>query len=212
MSKKSRTKFIGRHLMLKGTYIEKLLSGEKRATIRRGIVKPKYDEITIHAGGRPVAKAKITRVYYKKLSELGDYEAKLEGYNSREELIEELKRVYKGIRDDEYVTIIEFEVTQRLDMLPPEDPYLGLKPVDIARIALRYLKSELNDLELKILIDITRTNSIRKTAIRVLGDLNKRGVVRRVIKKVLKMLMERGLLKVAGSDTSQAGNNREHSS
>ncbi len=182
--------------MLKGTYVEKLLSGEKKATIRRGIVKPKYDEITIHAGGRPVAKAKIIRVYYKKLHELGDYEAKLEGYNSREQLIEELKRVYKGIRDNEYVTIIEFEITQKLDMLPPEDPYLGLEPVDIARIALRYLRNELGDLEIKILTDLTRTNSIRKTALRVLGNLNKRGIVRRVIRNVLKILVEKGLLKV----------------
>lgn len=190
--------------MLKGAYVEKLLSGEKRATVRRGIVKPKYDEITIHAGGRPVAKAKITRVYYKKLHELSDYEAKLEGYNSREELIQELKRVYKGIRDDEYVTVIEFEITQRLDVLPLEDPYLGLEPVDIARIALRYLRNELSDLEIKILTDLTRTNSIRKTALRVLGDLNKRGVVRRVIRKALKMLVEKGFLKVG--EPSQGSN------
>jgi len=37
-------KFIGRHLMLKGEYIEKVLNGEKKATIRKGVYKPKYDE------------------------------------------------------------------------------------------------------------------------------------------------------------------------
>jgi hypothetical protein len=191
----TRAKFIGRHLMLKGAYVEKILCGEKRATIRRGIVKPKYNEITIHAGGRPVAKARISRVYYKKLCELGDYEAKLEGYSSREELIRELRRVYKGIRDDEYVTVIEFEVTQRLNKLPPEEPYLGLKPVDIARIALRYIKDELRDFEIKVLIDLTRTNSIRATAMRVLGDVNKRAVIRKIIKKALRILVEKGLIK-----------------
>ena len=48
--------------MLKGEYIEKVLNGEKKATIRKGVYKPKYDEVIIHAGGRPIAKAKITRV------------------------------------------------------------------------------------------------------------------------------------------------------
>jgi len=206
MVEKTKVKFIGRHLMLKGVYIEKILSGEKRATIRRGIVKPKYNEITIHAGGRPIAKAKITRVYFKRLRELGDYEAKLEGYTSREELIEELRRVYKGIRDDDYVTIIEFEVTQRLNMLLSEDPYHGLKPVDIARIALRYIKNELSDFEVKILIDLTRTSSIRKTTLRVLGNLNKRGIVRRTIKKAIKMLIEKGVLKTMRVESDMSEN------
>jgi len=206
MVEKTKVKFIGRHLMLKGVYIEKMLSGEKRATIRRGIVKPKYNEIIIHAGGRPIAKAKITRVYFKRLRELSDYEAKLEGYTSKEELIEELRRVYKGIRDDDYVTIIEFEVTQRLDMLPFEDPYHGLKPVDIARIALRYIKNELSDFEVKILIDLTRTSSIRKTTLRVLGNLNKRGIVRRTIKKAIKMLIEKGVLKTMRVESDMSEN------
>jgi len=206
MTKRTRVKFIGRHLMLKGVYIEKLLNGEKRATIRKGIVKPKYSEITIHAGGKPVAKAKIARVYFKRLHELSDYEAKLEGYTSREELIEELRRVYKDIRDDDYVTIIEFEVTQRLDMLPLEDPYHRLEPVDIARIALRYLKDKLSDLEVKILIDLTRTGSIRKTTLRVLGDLNKRGIVRKTIKKALKILIEKGILKTTRVESKTSEN------
>jgi len=193
--------------MLKGAYIEKMLTGEKRATIRKGVVKPKYSEITIHAGGKPVAKAKITRIYFKKLRELSEYEAKLEGYTSREELIDELRRVYKGIRDDDYVTIIEFEVTQRLDMLPLEDPYHGLKPVDVARIALRYLKDELSDFEVKILVDLTRTGSIRKTTLRVLGDLNKRNVVRRTIKKALKTLIKKGILKTTLVESKESKTN-----
>lgn len=192
--------------MLKGIYADKLLAGEKRVTIRKGIVRPKYNELIVHAGGRPIAKVKVTRVYFKKLKELGEYEAKLEGYSNPEELIRELKKVYKDISDEDYVTVIEFEVVQRLDQLEPEDPYLGLKPADIARLALRYLSSELSDFEKKVLLDITRTNSIRGTSINVFKDLNKRYIVRKILRKALRALCDRELIKVKNK---QAFNNAQ---
>lgn len=180
--------------MMKGTYVEKLLKNEKKATIRKGIIKPKYSEVIIHAGGRPVAKAKITRVYYKKLKELGEYEAQIEGYNRVEDLVNELRKVYKNVGEDDYFTIIEFEVIQRLDEVTPGDPYCGLKPADIARIALRYISSELLDLEKKILLDLTRTNSIRRTAIDVFKDINKRRLVRKTLRKALRILQSKNIL------------------
>ncbi len=202
---KTKMKFIGRHLMLKGEYIEKVLNGEKKATIRKGVYKPKYDEVIIHAGGRPIAKAKITRVYYKKLSELGEYEARIEGFNNVEELINELKKVYGRISKEDYFTIIEFEVIQRLDELASEDPYYGLTPADIARIALRYLDKELTELDRKILLDLTRTNSIRKTAINVFKDLNKRGIVRKAVRKALRFLIERNLISTQEKQSLESG-------
>lgn len=188
-------KYLGRHLMIKGTYIEKVLNNVKKATIRRGIVKPKYKEVIIHAGGRPIAKAKITRVYHKKLKELGEYEAQIEGYSSVEELLHELRRVYKDIKDDEYFTVIEFEIIQRFDELVNEDPYYGLAPADIARIALRYVNENLTDLEKRVLIDLTRTNSIRKTTINIFGNLNRRSIVRGTLRKALRILIERNFLR-----------------
>lgn len=192
--------------MLKGVYIEKLLSNEKRATIRKGIYKPKYSEVIIHAGGKPVAKARIIRVYYRKLRELGDYEARLEGLRDVAELVEELRRVYGDVKEDDYFTVIEFEVTQRLDDLTTEDPYLGLTPSDIARIALRYLDKELSENEKKILADLTRTNSIRKTAVNLFKDLNKRGVVRRIIRRTLKLLVDKDLIHVRTRDKISKNN------
>lgn len=182
--------------MLKGVYAEKLLKGEKKATIRKGIVKPKYGELIVHAGGKPVAKIKITNVYYKKVNELSNYEAKLEGYESLDELLRELKSVYGELDEDDYVTVIEFKVVQRLDELEPEDPYLGLNPADVARLAIRYLSKELGDFEKKVLLDLTRTNSIRKTSINVLGNLNKRYIVRRILRKVLKLLQDKNLVSI----------------
>ena len=48
--------------MLKGEYAGKLFSGEKRATVRLGIVRVRRPEVIIHAGGRPVAKARIREI------------------------------------------------------------------------------------------------------------------------------------------------------
>ncbi|MEM0031425.1 MAG: ASCH domain-containing protein [Desulfurococcaceae archaeon] len=197
---KSRVKFFGRHIMLKGAYIEKLLSNEKKATIRKGIYKPKYSEVIIHAGGKPVAKARITRVYYRRLKELGEYEARLEGFKNTSELVEELRRVYGDINEDDYFTVIEFEIIQKLNDLTTEDPYYGLTPSDIARIALRYLSGELNENEKKILIDLTRTNSIRKTAVNLFKDLNKRALVRRTLRRTLRLLIEKNLIHVKTID------------
>ncbi|MEM1596571.1 MAG: ASCH domain-containing protein [Desulfurococcaceae archaeon] len=197
---KSRIKFFGRHIMLKGAYIEKLLSNEKKATIRKGIYKPKYSEVIIHAGGKPVAKARITRVYYRRLKELGEYEARLEGFKNTSELVEELRRVYGDINEDDYFTVIEFEIIQKLNDLTTEDPYYGLTPSDIARIALRYLSGELNENEKKILIDLTRTNSIRKTAVNLFKDLNKRALVRRTLRRTLRLLIEKNLIHVKTID------------
>ncbi|HIC98413.1 MAG TPA: ASCH domain-containing protein, partial [Pyrodictiaceae archaeon] len=40
-----QVKFLGRHLMVKGEYVDNILSGKKRATIRLGIVKLRYKEL-----------------------------------------------------------------------------------------------------------------------------------------------------------------------
>ncbi|MEB3787346.1 MAG: ASCH domain-containing protein, partial [Desulfurococcales archaeon] len=64
---RGRRQWLGRHLMLKGEYAELLLSGRKRATIRLGVVRPKYREVIIHGGGRPRAKAVIEGVEVKRV-------------------------------------------------------------------------------------------------------------------------------------------------
>ncbi len=190
----SKVKFLGRHLMVKGRYVKLILSGKKTATIRLGIVKPKYREIIVHGGGKPVAKIEIVSVKHKKVKELTNEDAVKDGFRSKDELIKELEKVYDGITLDDWVTIIEFRVVQRLDNLPLQDPYMGLSPADIARLALRYLSNELGDDEKKVLLDLTRTESIRKTAYRIYGSIAKRYIVRRILKKVLNKLVDKNLL------------------
>ncbi len=190
----SKPKFLGRHLMVKGEYVDDILSGRKKATIRLGIVKLRYNELIVHGGGRPVAKIRVTRVRYKKVSELTDEDAVLDGFNSLDELLRELKKNYGDVKPDDYVTIIEFEVVQDLTSLEPQDPYLGLRPADVARLGLRYLRDMLSDEDVKVLTELTRTDSIRATAINLYGDLGKRWRVRRVLRRVLRELLRRGLI------------------
>ncbi len=190
-----RTVYLRRHLMVRGEYARLLLRGEKRATIRLGKVVPRYDEVIIHSWGRPIAKAKIGRVYYKRVRELGDKEARLDGFRSREELLRELKRVYGDISDDDLVTIIELEVTQRFDELVSEDPYYGLKPQDIARLALRYLRDELSAEERSLLDKLARGKSIRQVALETAGSPTNRRVIRRVLRKALSLLVKRGVIR-----------------
>ncbi len=189
--------FLRRHIMVKGRFVDLIISGKKRSTIRLGRVVPRYDEIIIHGGGRPIAKAKIVNVIYKRVRELTDEDAKKDGYNSVNELLRDLERVYgRKISPDDIVTIIEFEVEKVFTDLNPEDVYLGLSPVDLARIAYRYLRKELSNEELKILDAVMRYKSIREASLKLFKTLNKRWVIRKVLRKCLKMLIERGVLKV----------------
>ncbi len=180
--------------MVKGDYVDLILRGLKKATIRIGIIKPRYNEIIIHGGGRPIAKIRIKNIRYKKVRELNDADAHLDGFKNKQELLENLKRMYGKIHDDDIVTIIEYELIQRLDNLPMEDPYLGLNPADIARIALRYISDQLNEKEKEILLDLTRTNSIRKTSLNLFKTLNKRYIVRKVLRRAIEILKTKGYL------------------
>ena len=181
--------------MVKGRYVDLILSGKKTATIRLGLVRPRYKEMIVHGGGRPVAKISITKVVYKKVKELTEEDAIKDGFNNLSELLEELKKVYPNISNDDWVTIIEFKVIQRLDQLPVQEPYMGLKPSDLARLGLRYLNNELNDKDKKILLELTRTNSIRMTAINLFGSIEKRYFVRKTLKKVLDLLLRKGIIR-----------------
>ena len=183
--------------MVKGRFVDLILSGKKTTTIRLGRVVPKHDEIIIHGGGRPIAKAKIKRVVYKRVRELTEEDARKDGYNSLEELLQDLEDVYgRRVYPDDIVTIIEFEVIQTFTDLNPEDVYLGLNPIDIARIAYRYLRKELTEDEKKILEALLRYRSIREVSLKLFGSLGKRWIIRKVLRKCLRRLLEKGILKV----------------
>ncbi|MEM1698644.1 MAG: ASCH domain-containing protein [Sulfolobales archaeon] len=189
--------FIRRHLMLSHEYANLLLSGIKKATVRLGLVVPKYDEVIIHSGGRPIAKAKIVGVEYKKVHQLTDEDAKLDGFSSVDELIDALRRTYGNIDDGSDVSIIKLEVIQRFDDLRNHDPYYGLNPSDIARIGMRYLKNELSDEEKRVLELLSKELSIRRAAVKLYGSPDRRSKIRRIVRRVLGELRRRGIVRVS---------------
>jgi len=195
----SPTIYLRRHIMLRSDYADLILKGKKRATVRLGRVIPKYREVIIHSGGKPLCKVRIVKVTHKKVSELTDEDAIKDGFSSRRELLKELKKVYgRRLSGDEEVTVIEFEVLQRLDRLSTEDPYMGLKPEDIARLALRYARKEFIKEERRILEELAKGKSIREVAKELTGDPTRRWRVRSVLRRALKKLLEKGLLRAGG--------------
>ncbi len=177
--------------MLKSKYLDKIGSG-KFTTIRLGIVRPKYREVFIHSGGMVVAKARIVDVRYKRVRELTNEDAKLDGFTNREELIQELRSLYGDVSENDWVTILTLEVVKPLNI--KDDGTVGLGPVDIARLALRY-NVQLTNEEKRILQEVVNQGSIRKAAIRLFNSLKGRIVIRKVVRKALKQLITMGVLK-----------------
>ena len=186
-------KFLGRHLMLKKEYAEALLEGRKTSTIRLGVVVPRYNELVVHSGGKPIAVVKLTEVYHKKIKELTLDEVREDGFRSRKELVRALRRLYprEKIDEESVVTLIKFKLKKRLEGLT-EDEYKRLEPALVARLALRYLGDKLGDEEKRILFDLTRTNSIRRTAYNIYGNALNRSRIRKVLRTSLEMLRTMG--------------------
>ncbi len=202
-----RTKYLGRHLMLKREFLEKLLRGEKRATIRLGKVKPKYKEMIVHSGGRPVAKIEITQVVYKHVKDLTDEDAREDGVENKEQLLDILRRMYKEeIRDTDIVSIIKFRLVQSLSEIDVGKPYGGLEPVDIARLALRCLEDVFDEDEIKILRLLTIYKSLRAVAVKLYGNINKRWIIRKVLRKAYRELLKRGLLRAKNTKNRRTRN------
>ncbi|MEM4464205.1 MAG: ASCH domain-containing protein [Ignisphaera sp.] len=190
-----RIKYIRRHIMIKKEFGEHILSGKKTTTIRLGKVVPKAREVIIHSGGRPIAKAVITGVTYKHVYELTDEDARKDGYDSAEQLIKDLEKLYgRSIDLGEIVTVIEFRIVKRFTDLNEYDIYMGLTPIDIAILSNRYLKYELSDEDLKIINTILRYKSIRIASLKLFGSLSKRWIIRRTLRLCLDRLVEKGII------------------
>jgi len=179
---------IGRKLMMKGEFVELVLKGIKKTTIRLGLVKPKHKVVILHGGGKDVAKVRITKVEHKRVKDLTEADARRDGFNSLEDLLKALKRVYGAIDPNEPVTIIGFEVLNLLD----EKPHDIISPAEVARATLDS-GIELSSEERRVLSEVARKGSIRKAAVALYGDVSRRWLVRRVLRKALKALAEREL-------------------
>ena len=195
-TKKSKLGFLGRHIMLKREFADLVLAGVKTATIRLGIVKPKKKQVLLHSGGKVLAELEITDVEVKKVKELTDENAKEDGFQSKYQLIENLEKIYGRVRPDDPVTIIRFKVIRKIEgaEADEESKYLGLKPVDIASIAIRY-GIKLHPRDMIIIKKVAETGSIRKAATALFGTATRRKAIRVALNKALKKLIEAGIIR-----------------
>ncbi|MCR8487802.1 MAG: ASCH domain-containing protein [Crenarchaeota archaeon] len=186
--------WLGRHLMLKKSFVEKILSGDKTTTIRLGRIEIRSREFYIHSGGKIVAEALVEDVIYKRVRDLTDADAKADGFSSVGELKQALRRFYPELKEHDWVTIIKFRLLRRLDQEETR-VYGGLPAYEVAEIALKNLeKLHLGNDELKILEAIARTKSIRAASREIFGSPFRRRFIRRTLHTVAKKLVEVGLL------------------
>ena len=90
-------------------YVDAIIEGKKITTVRKGIKRyPVGRIVDLTVDNKPFAKARVDKVVVKRVKELTDEDAKKDGFNSREELIEALKKIYGNIKDSEFVTIVHF--------------------------------------------------------------------------------------------------------
>ncbi|MEL9939554.1 MAG: ASCH domain-containing protein [Ignisphaera sp.] len=101
-------------LVFKLDYAGKILSGEKRTTIRLSTDLRENEIVEVYVGHVRIGKAIVKKVQKKKLSELSDDEIKADGFNTREELLKALAKIYgsKRVYSDPVVYIIEFQLME----------------------------------------------------------------------------------------------------
>lgn len=191
---KARETWLGKHLMVRGKYAEKILSGTKTATIRRGKVKVVSKDILIHSGGKIIARAEIVDVKVKRFKDLTDDDARLDGFKNKEDLKKELRRIYPSIKEHDKVTIIKFRVVEHLD-LTEDKRYRGKSAMEIAKMALENAeKIGLTEFEKNILAKLLEKRSLRATAREIYGTPLARRKIRNAIWSTLKKLEKEGII------------------
>ncbi len=94
-------------------YVEAIMSGRKVTTVRKGIKRyPVGRIVDLTVENRPFARARVDKVVVKRVRELTDSDARLDGFESRDELIEALRRIYGKVRDEEFVTVVHFTLVE----------------------------------------------------------------------------------------------------
>lgn len=92
-------------------FVDQIIDGRKRTTVRKGIkVFRRGEVVELTSDGKTFGRAKIVKVLVKRVSELSDGDAELDGFPSKDELLRELERIYGDVRGEDLISIIHFEV------------------------------------------------------------------------------------------------------
>jgi len=101
-----------KRLVFRLSYAEGILKGEKKSTIRLRSNYSVGEIVEIYLGSARVGRAIIKRIEKKRLSEIDDQDARIDGFRDRTELLKELNRIYgkKILSKNPEVYIIHFEL------------------------------------------------------------------------------------------------------
>lgn len=104
-------------LVFKKEYGRSIILGKKTTTIRLRSNVKKGDIVDVRVGDVHVGRAVIEDVVTKKISELTDIDAKNDGFKNKEDLLNELKRIYgvHKIREDTEIKLIKFRLLDLLE-------------------------------------------------------------------------------------------------
>jgi len=125
-SRRSGRRQIGGFLRFKEEYLERVLRGEKRVTIRRGIVHVTRQLVYVVCCDKIFGEAIIDKVEYTKLNSINSYIMRQEGVSNMEELLNEIKKLYPNIKLNDNITIIYFTLIRKYE-----------KPVDVEFLKFR---------------------------------------------------------------------------
>ncbi|MEM4831754.1 MAG: ASCH domain-containing protein [Sulfolobales archaeon] len=103
-----------KRLIFREAYGDSIALGVKVATVRLNSSVKVGEIVDIFAGRSYLGSAVITGVEVKKVSQLTDEDARLDGFRSREELVRELRSIYgRSLTDSTEVKVIRFKLLGR---------------------------------------------------------------------------------------------------
>ena len=102
-----------KYLNFSEDFMEKIISGEKKATLRLGIKDYKPGEkVIIRCGNKVIGRAIIKDVKIKTFEELNYVDIMMDGYESKEDLRKKLEEFYGKFDENALFTQIIFELSE----------------------------------------------------------------------------------------------------
>lgn len=102
-------------LTVKKKYLKLILSGRKTSTIRLGNLQVRGRYLKVVSSGRPVAVVRVEEVIHKKVKDLTDEDAELDGFSGLAELFRELRSIYGDFMLEDDITIIRFSLVRAIE-------------------------------------------------------------------------------------------------
>lgn len=98
----------GKVLKFRKKYKDKIISGKKTTTIRLETKLKPGDTVFVKAGNETIGTAKIIGVTDRKLKDLTEEDAGLDGFRNLRELRAELKDIYGPLNEETTLKLVRF--------------------------------------------------------------------------------------------------------